>query len=70
MRRSTLNRLATYNLANVAPALCNIFNAPPVVLPVPPPGTLAIQLFESPANDLEGMYILYLKVERVETAVH
>jgi len=67
---ATLNRLATYNPATVAPAVFNIFGAPPVVLPVPPPGTLAIQLFESPANDLEGMYILYLNVERVTTVVH
>jgi len=37
---------------------------------VPPPGTLAIQLFESPDNDMEGMYILYLKVERVDPVVH
>jgi hypothetical protein len=67
---ATLNRLATYNPATTAPAVFNIFNAPPVVLPVPPPGTLAIQLFESPANDLEGMYILYLKVERADPVVH
>jgi hypothetical protein len=67
---ATLNKLATYNPATVAPAVFNIFGAPPVVLPVPPPGTLAIQLFESPANDLEGMYILYLNVERVATVVH
>jgi len=67
---ATLTRLATYNPATVAPAVFAIFGAPPVVLPVPPPGTLAIQLFESPDNDMEGMYILYLKVERVDPVVH
>ena len=67
---AALTRLATYNPATVAPSVFPIYNAPPVVLPPPPPGTLAIQLFESPQDDLQGMYILYLKVERVTPVVH
>jgi hypothetical protein len=31
---------------------------------------LAVQLFESPAEDLQGMYILYLQIERVTAVVH
>ena len=65
-----LQKLAAYNPATVAPAMFPIFGAAPVILPVPPPGTLAIQLFESPQDDLEGMYILYLKVERFASVVH
>jgi hypothetical protein len=62
---ATLAKLATYNPATVAPGVFAIYGAPPVVLPAPPPGTIAVQLFESPADDLQGMYILYLKVERM-----
>jgi hypothetical protein len=29
-----------------------------------------VQLFESPQEDLQGMYILYLQVERVAAVVH
>ena len=67
---ATLNKLASYNPASVAPSVFQIYGAPPVVLPPPPPGTLAIQLFETPQDDLQGMYILYLKVERVTAVVH
>lgn len=61
---ATLAKQATYNPATVAPGVFQVYGAPQVVLPTPPPGTLAVQLFESPAEDLQGMYILYLKVER------
>ncbi len=62
---ATLAKLATYNPATVAPGVFAVYGAPPVVLPAPPPGTIAVQLFESPADDLQGMYIIYLKVERL-----
>jgi hypothetical protein len=65
---AALTRLATYNPATVAPSVFPIYGAPPVVLPVPPPGTIAVQLFETPVDDLQGMYILYVKVERVACA--
>ena len=62
---ATLAKLATYNPATVLPGVFSIPGAAPAVLPTPPPGTIAVQLFESPAEDLQGMYILYLKVERM-----
>jgi hypothetical protein len=62
---ATLAKQATYNPATVAPGVFAIYGGPPVVLPAPPPGTIGVQLFESPADDLQGMYILYLKVERM-----
>lgn len=62
---ATLAKLANYNPASAAPGVFAIYGANPVVLPSPPPGTVAVQLFESPADDLQGMYILYLKVERL-----
>jgi hypothetical protein len=62
---ASLAKLATYNPGTVAPGVFPIFGAPPVILPAPPPGTIAVQLFESPADDLQGMYILYLKVEKL-----
>jgi hypothetical protein len=67
---ATLAKQATYNPATVAPGVFQIWGAPPVTLPTPPPGTLAVQLFESPQEDLQGMYILYLQVERVNAVVH
>jgi hypothetical protein len=62
---ATLAKLATYNPATTAPGVFPIYGAPPVILPAPPPGTIAVQLFESPAEDLQGMYILYLQVQRL-----
>jgi hypothetical protein len=67
---ATLAKQATYNPATTAPGVFQIYGAPPVILPTPPPGTLAVQLFESPAEDLQGMYILYLQIERVNAVVH
>jgi hypothetical protein len=67
---AALAKQATYNPATTAPGVFPIYGAPPVVLPTPPPNTLAVQLFESPAEDLQGMYILYLQVERVNAVVH
>jgi hypothetical protein len=63
---ATLAKVASYNPASVPPATFPIFGAAPVTLPAPPPGTIAVQLFEKPAGDLQAMYILYLKVERVQ----
>lgn len=65
---AALAKQATYNPATVAPSLFQIYGGPPVMLPVPPPGTIAVQLFEKPDNDLQAMYILYIKVERVACA--
>jgi hypothetical protein len=62
---ATLAKLATYNPATTAPGVFQIYGAPPVILPAPPPGTIAVQLFESPAEDLQGMYLLYLQVQRL-----
>ena len=67
---ATLAKQATYNPASVPPGVFPIYGAPPVILPTPPPGTIAVQLFESPVQDLQGMYILYLQIERVATVVH
>ena len=67
---ATLAKQATYNPASVPPGVFPIYGAPPVILPTPPPGTLAVQLFESPQEDLQGMYILYLQIERVNAVVH
>lgn len=50
--------------ATVPPATFPVYGAASVVLPAPPPGTIAVQLFERPAGDLQATYILYLKVER------
>ena len=58
-------RLARYTPASVAPAVLPIFGASSVMIPNPPPGTIAVPLFESPADDLQGMYVLYIKVERM-----
>lgn len=62
---ATLAKLAT-NAGSGPPAVFAVYGAPAVTLPAPPPGTIAVQLFEKPVGDLQAMYILYLKVERVQ----
>jgi hypothetical protein len=60
---STLAKLSTW--VQPAPTLIAIPGANPVFLPVPPPGTIGVQLFEAPLDDLQGMYLMYIQVERV-----
>jgi hypothetical protein len=48
-----------------APALIAIPGANPVFVPAVPPGTIGVQLFEAPLEDLQGMYLMYIQVERV-----
>ncbi len=62
---ATLTKLASYNPATAGTTSFAVFGAPRAVLPTPPPGTIAVQLFESPADQLQGQYLLYLKVERL-----
>jgi hypothetical protein len=62
---ASLAKLATYIPATVAPSVFPVFGAPPAIIPAPPPGTIAVQLFESPADALQGQYIMYLHVERM-----
>ena len=62
---NALTRLAAWVPAQNAPILIAVPGTEPMFVPAVPPGTIGVQLFEAPADDLQGMYLMYIQVERV-----